>query len=524
MEKDHEILKRLSSKNALPTLPGIAIKIIEAIRKEDFDLRELADIVTKDPPLTTQVLKTINSPFYGLPRKITSVFHAVNLLGATTLKNLALSFTLLKTFDGSGRGHFGKNQFWKNSLTAAIACQCMARKLCPQVASDAFTLGLIHDIGFLALTQQMPDQYNLVATDDGAPETGSWDFHEKEAQVFGFSHMNVGGYLLRSWGLPESFFLPVAHHHCPEDMESTDSITGKLARMLHLASIFIDVFNGSEPNMAFKLLDYYSRRYGYHDDIDVLEIADDIRGNIKAVSPIFDLCIEDEKKHVEIIESARTALIDVSMDYMNALIEQKRRIDELTQYVTLDSMTGLLNYQQFYRQLQKELSRASRYESPLSIIFCDIDNFKSINDTYGHLAGDAVIRAISDRLKEALRDSDSIARYGGEEFAIILPETSAGQACIVAERLRQMIRSMKVVSHDATIVVSISLGIASLGSDIKISAEEMVKRSDEALYMAKRTGKNRCCLFADDGPKPVSVSDRDAETAFKRTLSAGSCA
>jgi diguanylate cyclase (GGDEF)-like protein len=507
MKTEENLATQLSLRKNLPTLPGIAIKIIEVIQKDDFDLKELSDIVTKDPPLSAQVLKTINSPFYGLPRKITSVFHAVNLLGATTVKNLALSFTLLKTFDDAIETQFRQDQFWKNSLTAAIACQCIAKKLFPQAASDAFTLGLIHDIGFLALTQMLPDQYNLVSQENNISEIESWDFHEKETQVFGFNHMDAGSYLLKSWGLPESFYLPIGHHHNPDDMDSKDPLTCKLTRILHLSSIFIDAFNSADPTMAFKLLGFYSNRYGFSEQVDLFEIADEIKDAIKEIFPIFELRIEDEKVYTDIIASARTALIDVSMDFMNALIEQKRRIDELTQYVTLDGMTGLLNYQEFYKHLHKELSRAYRYDNQLTLIFGDIDDFKSINDTYGHLAGDMVIQEIAACLKSAVREADSIARYGGEEFAIVLPETPLKSAYIVVERLRDMVNSLNILYYESTINVTMSFGVASISVDESITKEEMVKRADEALYRAKNSGKNCCCVFVDGSVHPITLAN-----------------
>ena len=158
-------------------------------------------------------------------------------------------------------------------------------------------------------------------------------------------------------------------------------------------------------------------------------------------------------------------------------------------------MTNLYNHQCFRELLQQELSRSERYGHPVSVIFADIDHFKSINDTCGHLAGDKVIITIAGCLKNELRDSDQIARYGGEEFAIILPETEKMTAIAVAERLREAIDTLRIIHEDNYIQPSMSFGIASLRLGEKVSYDDLIKRADSALYQAKRQGRNRCCAY-----------------------------
>jgi diguanylate cyclase (GGDEF)-like protein len=158
-------------------------------------------------------------------------------------------------------------------------------------------------------------------------------------------------------------------------------------------------------------------------------------------------------------------------------------------------MTNLNNHQRFRDLLQQELSRSHRYNHPLSIIFADIDHFKSVNDTYGHLAGDRVIKTVAGCLKKELRESDHLARYGGEEFAFILPETEKGDAWMVAERLRKTIDSLRIAHGDGFIHVTMSFGIAPLKHGEKISLDESIRRADSALYNVKNHGRNQCCLF-----------------------------
>jgi diguanylate cyclase (GGDEF)-like protein len=195
------------------------------------------------------------------------------------------------------------------------------------------------------------------------------------------------------------------------------------------------------------------------------------------------------------METAKAELAKLSTGLIEDLFDQRQENSILRQQVNKDSMTNLNNHQRFRELLQQETARSARYFNPLSLIFADIDNFKSINDAYGHLAGDRVIRTIAGSLKSELRDSDLVARYGGEEFAIILPETEKAGAWEVAERLRIKIDSFRIIHEDNFIHPTMSFGVASLQPGANDSIDELIQMADKALYKAKKQGKNHCCVF-----------------------------
>lgn len=154
-----------------------------------------------------------------------------------------------------------------------------------------------------------------------------------------------------------------------------------------------------------------------------------------------------------------------------------------------DGLTGIHNKRYFVEQLERELSRASRHERPLAIVLCDIDHFKSVNDEYGHLAGDHVLKEVAHLAKERLRPDDVLARYGGEELAIILPETDLGGGVRIADELRTIIATATFVFEDEEIDVTVSCGVAQL--DPAWSAHDFVRAADAQLYEAKRAGRDR---------------------------------
>ena len=162
----------------------------------------------------------------------------------------------------------------------------------------------------------------------------------------------------------------------------------------------------------------------------------------------------------------------------------------------VDGLTQLFNRSHWQSRMVEEFSRAGRYLAPLSLIMFDLDHFKSVNDTHGHLGGDAVLVQVAAIIKGALRDSDIPGRYGGEEFGIILPNTNAQGAKVVAQRLRANIESTPVPFEKIQIPVTASLGIAEFRSTIT-DPEELIANADTALYEAKEKGRNRVVVYEE---------------------------
>ena len=170
---------------------------------------------------------------------------------------------------------------------------------------------------------------------------------------------------------------------------------------------------------------------------------------------------------------------------------QVRLREELRRRAETDPLTGVANRRRFHQALEIECIRFKRGRAPLSVLMIDLDNFKDINDRYGHPAGDAVLLAISQRLLISLRKTDLLARYGGEEFSILLPETRIEGAVTIAERIRLAVCETPVEVEGDLISTSVSLGVASHSSDREVDPQILLKKADLALYRAKAMGRNR---------------------------------
>lgn len=174
--------------------------------------------------------------------------------------------------------------------------------------------------------------------------------------------------------------------------------------------------------------------------------------------------------------------------------EMERKLEVLA---TTDALTKLYNRAYFTSKLEEEFQRAERYNAHLSLMLIDIDHFKSVNDTYGHQAGDAYLEAIAGLVASSVRQVDTVARYGGEELAVILPSTNLSEAMVLADRIRERVEAFDVSYGGHAIRRTISIGVASLTEVSAKSTDEFLTAADRALYMAKRGGRNLVVLYRD---------------------------
>lgn len=165
-----------------------------------------------------------------------------------------------------------------------------------------------------------------------------------------------------------------------------------------------------------------------------------------------------------------------------------------------DALTGLYNYGYFKEALHDEVEKSRRYKIPLSLLFLDIDDFKQVNDTLGHLRGDKILRQVATILKRGIRQADLLCRYGGDEFVMLLSQTPPDQAMMLAERLRQGVAQSSVNRLEQRCKVTVSIGVAGLEPEMRM--EDLIKEADEALYRAKQAGKNRVA-----GPEPLPYAE-----------------
>ena len=488
----------LENNPQLPSPPIVAVRILDAVKKDDFDMQELARIIKTDPALSAKILRVANSSFYSLPDGVKSIDRALMVLGSVTLKNLALSFVIAKELRVESQAGLNVDKFWRRSITAAVSAELLSKLL--GVRNDnAFVTALLQDVGVVIMYLLRPDDY-LKALDE--KRAASITVDEAERRIFGFTHQEVSCELLRIWGLPEEIFQPIFSHHLPE---KATPARRREAEILWLADTIAEIYHGVHSAGMIKEVKAFlaSRHKIGEEKVDLL--VDEVANNSLEVFTSFELDRGNLKPYSQILQEANEELARLNLSYEQLVMEYKQAKEEaerlaqelkdandrLRDLASRDGLTGLFNHRYFQQLLDGELERAAQQNSHLSLIMFDIDHFKKINDTYGHPRGDKVLKSIGSLVDKLIDPGIIAARYGGEEFALILPGTDLRKASILAERLRLAVEKQVVSVDNFNIRATISVGVAAHMPNSSTGKSQLIEKADQALYASKHGGRNR---------------------------------
>lgn len=532
-----EIIRILDQDRELPTLSPVVEKVLRLIGDEKVSVKQLADIIQNDVSLSFKILKVVNSAFYGFPRKISTLSQAMVILGLAAVKNLALSMSILEIFvEGTSRvkGAYDFKIFWERSLFSAVAARRLAILTGYPNGEEIFMAALLQDIGVLIFIKYFPDEYAHLLESSRRSAT---DLITLEDQNFGINHTLLGEFLANKWQLPRSLTIPILRHHDPDgsplgaDLENSEEIE-KVTRFVHLSHLTSMIFYDEyRSDRVIKLVNQTKNYFNLESRV-VEELLANLAEEVKEVAKFFGLPLVGTRNYSELLMAANIELgrINLSYEQMNReLVAAKRRAEELAvqlsdanrkleEMANLDGLTQIFNRRVFQNLITREFYRSNRYGHPLSCIMIDLDHFKQINDSQGHLVGDQVLKEVASLLEVNLRKSDFLARFGGEEFVVISPEADHQAAAFIAEKLRRSVEKNVFDIEGRTIRITISLGVATLTKDLHLDSEEkLVLGADRNLYHAKRHGRNRIWTNEDTDRMEAMAADITA-SAKKVTL------
>ena len=514
VEIEPNLKARLEKCSSLPSLPAVAVRVLELCQSDDLDLKEIAATISNDPALSAKVLRLVNSPVFGLRQEVRTVPHALALLGINAVRTLALSFSLVRDLRRSQEA--GLRAYWKRSIVAAVAARELATTIRMAAPDEAFLGALLQDIGMLALGRVMGRDYERVATKAG-------DNHaylaELEREAFGADHADVGAWLVGSWRLPEPLRQAVALSHASVETIEAAGLhvdVQKMVRIVRLSGTIADIWVRPNPAAATAIVKEEALRFIGLAPEQVEPILARAAAAMPQVAALFDLQLGTKEEIASVLEQASETLVMVTLRASRQIDSAREAIDSLEQKTRVleeasqrDKLTGLYNRARFDAYLVEAFAFAQRTGKPLSLIMADVDHFKRVNDTFGHAAGDRVLSSIAAMLGGRLRPRDLVARYGGEEFVLVLPETDAAGAAVVAERIRAKIESARCdVGATEPLATTMSFGSATTGTGTFGTGAELLAAADQALYAAKRAGRNR--VVAYDPATPGRESKRAA--------------
>ncbi len=479
-----DLIERLLKSQRLASPPATVLRVLELAGKESASIIEVADAVAADPAIAAKLLKYANSPNVAPVQPITTVRQAVTMLGIGTSMVTALSFSLVRRQNLAKCPNFNFDLFWAYAVATAVAARDIMTEKNPSKCEEAFVIGLLSSIGKLALATAMPEQYNAVLARTSDVRR---DGRSQEQVEFGTDSIAIGADLLANWGLP-ALLVEAVRHQADADRAPT-SESRELAQAVQdgrfIADVLCPIVSGSESPVVDKLRDK-----------DVERLGRQFRGLAGAL----DISLKDLLSSDEIEDRARGILAQLSM----AAQTENR---ELQQQAMSDELTGIGNRKAFDQQLASEMERARRYGHPYSLLMMDIDHFKTVNDTHGHVAGDRVLQTVANTIRAQLRQCDFAARYGGEEFVVIAAETGLNGAGQLAERLRKAISQAATTSSNGDIRVTVSIGVVGIDKPTgAINPVNLLAAADRELYKAKDAERNCCCTAPYD---PEQATDAE---------------
>ena len=475
-----DLLKLLQTCRTLPSVPAVVVQVLDLANNMDaIGAADLAKVVARDPAMAARILKVANSARFGVGHEVSTLEQSIALLGLAETMNLALSFSLVRELKSKRNSIFDHKQYWRRAVMSAAATAETGVMLKIAHNDELFLAGLMQDIGMLALNEVMPGYGRMVAS------SLKDHFHlvEIERQELMTDHAIVGAWLLQRWGLPARLVSAVRDSHVDHmDNKSDNQLANSVTLGSHIADVWINTeSNEALENAASVANALFSMK---QEQIDRL-LTKTAEVFPKIVSDL-DLNIGDEFEINKLLDQSRSALAEINVQ----MIREARRLMAQAQR---DSLTMLYNRTYLEQNLDNMFTVSLNTGQPLTVIFIDVDHFKSINDTYGHASGDIVLVEIARTIQAAIRNYDTAVRYGGDEFVALLANAPQDVALYVSERIRSMVADRTyAISEGAESRATVSVGHATLTPESGIkTGTDLLEAADKKLYVAKSAGRNR---------------------------------
>lgn len=488
-------LSQLVDIDDLPSPPAIAARLLEMCADPSVDLDDLSQVLSTDPSLSARIIAFANSPLIALSRQVTHIRGAVMVLGMRMVKTLALSFSIVGT-GGREINGLELDPFWNCSLLRASAAKRAAARMGVD-PDEAFLCGLMLDIGQLALAASGKSVESLLEAHPELARASQWTGETNTENATIDLHL-VSGLLLQQWKFPAEISLAV------RDLNDSGNLT-PMQKVLVVTSIISGIVEHSEwtENSISDARSCLCRYIGVSED-ELEPFLDEVLVEWQTHASLLELdggSISPEE--LERRAKKQIALLSMSMqlETTEVLAENER----LKAQANVDQLTGLGNRRHWDLMSSSERERAIRSKHAFAMMVIDIDYFKKVNDTFGHQAGDEVLRHVAYILKHNIRKYDEVFRYGGEEFVVLLPECRLPAAADAADRLRTAVANAPAQFEDRDLAVTISIGVAQWCPENQPSIAHLFAEADQMLYQAKRDGRN-CVRWSEPADTASSMA------------------
>lgn len=500
----HSQMQSILSCPNLPSLPAIAVRLLELTGDPNVAMSDIAKLVQQDQALAVKVLKTVNSSFYGLSTPCGSIERAMGYLGLNTVKSLVLGFSLVEATKSAGENGFDLEAHWRRAIVGATGSRIVAKMVGGVDAEEAFTAALFQDLGMLASFAALKTEYTQSIKD-----TPHRAVCRSETKTFGFDHTQVGNELASKWKLPVNICEAIRCHH------NTDSVLPEhqsLARVVAIGAIVSDTMDETTAKAAIRKIERLTRDWYAKNAPDVGELLEEVAESSKALAKLFEQEIGDLPDPAFIMGQAKEQGFEHQL-----LLEREAHID---------SLTRVANRKRFDAELERVYREFVSDELGFGVLFFDVDKFKNVNDTHGHIAGDAVLVQLARRTSQVVGEMGIVCRYGGEEFAVIVPGATLDECALLGEQVRAKIgdslfdlSAIDNVPDEMAVTVSIGVSSTDAGSASRLSSgDQIIFEADECVYSAKADGRNNVKIWGKIDKCSEIATEKQAAPTPNTTL------
>jgi two-component system, cell cycle response regulator len=494
-----DLLIKICDADNLPSLPAVALRVLQMTQEEDVSVNKLADVIGQDPALTAKILKLVNSPLFGVARRIVSLPQAMVVLGLRTVKVLTLSFSIIDSYGQRRVEWFDYKTYWRRSLKQGVAARLISEEIAPEMRDEAFVAGLLGNLGILAMAQVIPAQYEEPYRRVGGKHA---ELLQAEQASFGFAHNDVARRLFEKWHLPTDICLSVGLQHVGRQDGMEESI-GRLVDVVYLGACIADLFCDGATQEGLDALHRAAAERLNVDNRRLDKVLEALALRVKESAALLSVDIGETVSYEMLREQAAMQLaklsvkseLDLAVATQRAATSRQRE-EELEKAASTDALSGLGNRAAFDRHIEQAVDQGLKDGRPVGLIMCDLDHFKEVNDTYGHAVGDRVITATGELLRRFAGSDGFAARYGGEEFALVVSNCDYGRLVKLSREVCDEFRGASIACRKGTVKFNASLGAASTESLTQVSSQALVTLADKFLYLAKKRGRARACVAA----------------------------
>lgn len=498
----------------LPTLPSVAVQLLELIRDPEVGISDIKQLVESDTGLAGRVLKTVNSSAFGLRQRCNNIKLALGYMGMNSIKSLVLGFSLVDWTRNFESASFDIDLYWKRVIYSAAAARLFALEIKAADPDDVFTGALFQDMGILAMLLTLGLPY-AAAVEQASQRHDT--LRDAELQSIGFTHAQAGAALGRKWRLPEPIIECVRHHHTPEKAATEHR---ELVRLVALGRLAAASLCEQDYLSAINQLCEHAARWYALDRPGVIRLINDASTEGQELSTLFDQNIGERPDINALLAEAGEQLLEHQLAVARQVTDLELQKQTLERTSMTDPLTGSWNRTKFDQAMRDAFAYAQDVGGDIALIFVDGDQFKIINDTYGHQTGDRVIQILAQRINEVIGDLGLVCRYGGEEFVALLESVDETLALGLAEQARLAIcerafdlRGVEGAPDELRVTVSVGVAVRRPQTDGS-TIDQIIYEADQGVYASKRHGRNLVTRFA-----PEIEAEQDVDRTRERPAS-----